>query len=225
MPIRLNLLAEAQAAEESRRRDPVKRAIWVAGLLVALMLVWSSSLQLNAMMANKDLGRVEAEMNSHTNEYQKVLNNQKKSAEIKMKLGALHQLATNRFLNGTVLNALQQTTIDDVQIVRIKVTQDYVITEETKPRTNANRVLPGKPATVTEKIVLSLDGNDLSASPGDQINKFREALASNAYFKEVLGRTNEVTLKQQSGPQVSSEGTGKALVLFTLECRYPEKTR
>ncbi len=35
MPIRLNLLAEAQAAEEMRRRDPVKRALWLAGLIIA----------------------------------------------------------------------------------------------------------------------------------------------------------------------------------------------
>ena len=34
MPIRLNLLAEAQAAEEARRRDPVKRAVWMAALII-----------------------------------------------------------------------------------------------------------------------------------------------------------------------------------------------
>ena len=33
MPIRLNLLAEAQAAEDLRRRDPVKRALWLARLM------------------------------------------------------------------------------------------------------------------------------------------------------------------------------------------------
>lgn len=41
MPIRLNLLAEAQAMEEMRRRDPVKRAIWVGSLLVAVALAWA----------------------------------------------------------------------------------------------------------------------------------------------------------------------------------------
>jgi hypothetical protein len=52
MPIRLNLLAEAQAAEDFRRRDPVKRGIGLAALLVALMLVFSSFLQLRATLAN-----------------------------------------------------------------------------------------------------------------------------------------------------------------------------
>jgi len=38
MPIRINLLAESQALEEMRRRDPVKRAIWVGVLVVSLLL-------------------------------------------------------------------------------------------------------------------------------------------------------------------------------------------
>ena len=50
MPIRINLLAEAKAAEELRRHDPVKRVIFVGALAVALTLVWSSSLQLQTML-------------------------------------------------------------------------------------------------------------------------------------------------------------------------------
>lgn len=224
MPIRLNLLAEAQALEDMRRRDPVKRAIWVAALLICLMLVWSSVLMLQTTLANKDLGKVQAMINTKTNDYQKVVNNQKKSADIGSRLSSLRQLATNRFLNGTLLNALQQSTVDDVQLVRLKVSQDYVLTEETKPRTNANTVLPGKPATVTEKIVVTLDGNDASPNPGDQVNKLKEAIASNPYFQRMLGRTNEVSLKQFGQVQVSPE-TGKGFMQFTLECRLPEVTR
>ena len=59
MPIRLNLLAEAQAAEEARRRDPVKRAILAAAFLVAIMLAWSSWLQGRAMLASNQLSREE----------------------------------------------------------------------------------------------------------------------------------------------------------------------
>jgi hypothetical protein len=55
MPIKINLLAEAQIAEDLRRSDPVKRAIFIGALLVALALVWSSSLQLEAMIAKSEL--------------------------------------------------------------------------------------------------------------------------------------------------------------------------
>lgn len=224
MPIRLNLLAEALAAEEVRRRDPVKRAIWMAALLIAVMLVWSSSLQLQAMLSKNELSRVEAAMNSHTNEYRQVLEAQKKSVDINQKLLALEKLSTNRFLNGSALNALQQTTVDDVELIRLKIEQAYLITEEVKARTNDNRVVPGKPSTITEKIALVLEGNDISPNAGDQVNKFKEAVAKHSYFQEKLGRTNEVSLKSLSAPTISPD-SGRACVLFTLECRFPEVTR
>ena len=225
MPIRLNLLAEAQANEEMRRRDPAKRVIWVSALLIALMLVWSSSLFLKGMLVNNDLSSVEHQMNSHTNQYQHILDSQKKTSEIKAKLGALQQLATNRFLNGTLLNALQQTSIDDVHLVHLKVEQIYIPHEETKSRTNTSKTLPSKAkaASVTEKIIVTLDGKDLSRS-GDQYDKFKDALAGNPYFQSVLGKTNGVTLKSFV-PAAASVDLNKNFVQFTLECRYAEKTR
>lgn len=228
MPIRLNLLAEAQSIEDTRRRDPVKRAIWTGALLSSLMLVWSSSLQLKAMMANNAVSRVEGQMNSRSKEFNQVLGNQKKTEEIRQKLTALQQLTTNRFLQATLLNALQQATADDVQLIRVKTEQSYTYREETKARTNASGVLPYKPASVVEKIVLSLDGTDSSANPGDQVNAFKQILGSNPYFREMLGKTNVANLKSMSQPQnlpTPGSAIGKPSVQFTLECRYPEKTR
>lgn len=224
MPIRLNLLAEAQAAEEQRRRDPVKRAIWIAGLLVCLMLAWSSSLQLRAVMAKKDLGRVEAKVNEHTNAFHQVQTNGKNLKDAKFKLEQLDLLAQNRFLNGNLLNALQQTTVDDVQLVHFRIDQSYVFTEGTKPRTNETRVIPGKPATWTEKSFITLDGSDTSANPGDLHNKFKDVIIANPYFKGILDKTNPVSLKGLGQPIISPDSQ-KLSVLFTLEYRLPEKTR
>ena len=75
MPIRLNLLAEAQAVEEQRRKDPVKRAIWAAVLLIAAVLAWASSLQLKAIVSNSALSAIVADMNACTNEYKLVVIN------------------------------------------------------------------------------------------------------------------------------------------------------
>jgi len=224
MPIRLNLLAEAQAAEEARRRDPVKRAIWIGALLVSVVLVWSSSLQLKAMLVKGDLSRVEGQMNALTNDYKQVVNNQKMVAEINHKLVSLQQLATNRFLNATLLDALQKTTHDDVQLVHLRVTQDYIVVEETKARTNASVVTPVKPGSATEIITLTLDGSDASLNPGEQVLKFKQMLVNNEYFQAMLGKTNEVILKNQGAPQANPE-TGRECVMFTLECRYPERKR
>lgn len=230
MPIRLNLLAEAQANEDMRRRDPAKRVILVSVILIAAMLVWSSSLFLKGLMVNNSLSSVEYSMNSRTNQYQHILDNQKKTADIKARLVALQQLGTNRFLTGTLLNALQQTYNDDVNLVHLKVEQIYVPHEETKSRPNASKGLsptgkapPPKSMSVTEKIIVTLDGKDLSRS-GDQYDKFKDALASNPYFLTMLGKTNGVTLKSFV-PAAASVDPNKNFVQFTLECRYAEKTR
>ena len=225
MPIRLNLLAEAQAAEDMRRRDPVKRALWLAALIIAVMLVWSSFLQLRATLAGSEVTRVEAQMGARTNEFRQVLDNQKKTIEINDRLSLLRQLAAGRFLQGNLLNALQLTTVEDVQLLHLKVDQYYSVVEGTKSRTNEDGVvIRGRPQTSTEKIVLNFDGLDSSPNPGDQVNTFKSVLAANAFFKSILVKTNPVSLKSLSAPQVAPV-SGKPCVMFTLECRLPEKTR
>jgi hypothetical protein len=222
MPIRINLLAEAHALEEMRRRDPVKRAVWIGVCLVLVVLAWSSSLQLKAMIAKGDLTRVTAQISTRTNEYQLVLANQKKLSDMNQKLVALQQLATNRFLKGTLLDALQHTTIDDVQLMRLRTEETFIYSEEIKAKTNANdRIIPGKPASVTEKVVVTLESKDSSAYPGDQVNRLQQLIGESTYFQSVLGKTNQVRLANLSPPQVGE----KPFVLFSLECRYPEKTR
>jgi len=224
MPIRLNLLAEAQTAEDMRRRDPVKRALWIGGLLAALMLIWSAGLQMKVSLVKGKLTKVQDVMKAKTNDFREVQDGQKKVNEMKFKLEHLDRLAATRFLNGTLLNALQQTTIEDVQLVHARADESYTYVEGTKNRTNENRVIPGRPATWTEKIVITLGGSDTSANPGDQVIKYRDAVGANSYFQSIMGRTNQVNLKgsQQSPP---SADNSKAAMLFTLECRLPEKTR
>ena len=149
---------------------------------------------------------------------------QKKTGDMTQKLTALQALSTNRFLNGTLLNALQQTTVENVQFVHLRLNQTYQIAEETKAKTNGSSVVPGSPAKVTEKLVLTLDGNDSSPNPGEQVARMKDTITSYSYFQEKLDNTNPVLWKNSSSPQISPD-TGKAIVTFTLECRYTEKTR
>ena len=222
MPIRINLLAEAKAAEELRRHDPVKRVIFVGALCVALTLVWSSSLQLETMLAKKEVSDRQIEIAARTNEFQRVLTDQKKTAGAKEKLKALKKMTNSRFLEGNLLNALQKVTVDGVRLTRLKVDQDYFPAAGTPSQTNKNGVILGRPSTVTEKIVVWLDARDSSANPGDQVNKFKEAVASQSYFKATLNKTNGVQLINLSAPQAVD---GKTCVLFTLKCNFPEYAR
>jgi hypothetical protein len=222
MPIHINLLAEAQIAEGLRRRDPVKRAIFAGAFFVALALVWSSSLQLKAMIAKKDLSLVQTEITARTNDWQNALANQKKVFDARGKLAALQRLSEARFLQGNFLNALQQLNLNGVQLTRVMVNQSYLSDPGAPNQNSNNHITMGHPAT-TEKIVVSLDARDFSANPGDQINKFKEALAGQDYFKAMLSKTNGVQLNSLSAPQNGPDD--KPYVLFTLECDLPEKTR
>src|SRR5262245_15385756 len=103
MPIRLNLLAEAQAAEDQRRRDPVKRAIWIGGFLAGLMLIWSGVLQVKASVAKGELGKVVDVMKAKTNDFREVRDGQKKVNDMRDKLKNLDNLAANRFLGANLL--------------------------------------------------------------------------------------------------------------------------
>jgi len=223
MPIRINLLAEAQAAEDLRRRDPIKRMIFGAVLVVALMLVWWSWLQLRVMVANQHLSQVQAEIQSHTNAYQVVLVGQRKITEAKQNLAALQKLTSSRFLQGNLLEALQHATVSGVQLMRLRVDQNYVATLAGASVTNDTVVMPGRPGTVTESIAVSLDARDFSGGLGDQVNKFKDIIGQQPYFRSALDKTNGVRLTNLSPPQVGPDG--KPSVMFTVQCKYPEVTR
>src|SRR5205823_7142621 len=137
MAIHINLLAESQALEEMRRRDPVKRAIWVGAIVGALVLAWSGYLQTKAMVVSGEVNRLEVQANAHETAYKQIREHEKKLEEVNYKLISLQRLATNRFLNGTVLDALQHTTVNDVQLIHLKIVNEYDPIAEIKAKTNA----------------------------------------------------------------------------------------
>ena len=222
MPIRINLLSEAQALEEMRRRDPVKRAIRIAVLLGVLILVWGGYLQTRIMKVKIEVSHLQAHLQTRTNDYRQVIANRKKWEDANEKLGKLLQLTTNRFLNGTLLDALQHVTVENVQLTRIKIIHDYSTVAETKTKKDAegNIITRGKPGSATEKVVLTLEGRDNSG--GEQTIKYRDAIARSPYFQSMVGKANEVRLAK-SDTQAGVDG--KNTVVFTLECKFPEKVR
>ena len=226
MPIRINLLAEAQAAEEERRRDPVKRGTYVAAFMVVVAVLWAATLQLRIIGAKRQLSGIDAKWKGIEKGYQIAVDAQKKNIDAEHKLASLYEMTTNRFLWGNLLNGFQQTLggVQDVQVVRLRGDQSYTITEGTPPRTNGTVITPGKPGTATEKIVVKIDAMDVSPQPGKRVNQFKESIAKAAFFKDNLSKTNGVLLTGRSAPQ-SKQGSQQPFVMFTLECNLPEKTR
>ena len=225
MPIRINLLAEAQAAEELRRRDPVKRAIIGGIVLVSAVLVWMGSLQVKIIADHTNLANLEARLSSRTNQFVQILNDKTNLDGITEKLGALNRMVTNRFLEASVLDAMQRATVPGIHIIRLRTDQTYDEIPAVKPTVVKGKSIPGKPGGAVEKIRVTLDAKDASENPGgDQINKFREILACTPYFQNQKISTNDIRLRNYSSPQLDNE-TGKAYVLFSLECSYPDHVR
>ena len=179
MPIRINLLAESQAAEETRRKDPVKRSIWIAGFLVSLVLLWLLKLQCDIWFDQKDLAQINGRWTEIKANYGAVTNNVLKTAEIDRKLAALDQLATNRFLWAPVLNALQKCVVNNVQVTRFRGEQSYVKEEPHDIGTGATkRTIPGG---VVEKTSLFIDARDSDANQ-QNYTKFKESLCNSEFF-------------------------------------------
>jgi hypothetical protein len=228
MPIRINLLAEAQMAEELRRKDPVKRAIFLGGACVAVMGAISLVIQSQVMSANRRADGFTDMIGAITNEYRAVMENSNRLAQLDLNRRGLDILASERFLNGSLLNALQQVYVDNVQLVHLRTEHNYTIVDEARAKTTttttSNTPKVVKPATAAERIVMVIEARDTSLNPGDQVTKFKEELGKNPHFLSLLGTNNEIRLVNLSPPQVHQE-SGKPAVQFTLESRLPEKVR
>lgn len=210
MPIRINLLAEAQIAEDMRRRDPVKRVIIAGILIVAGMLAWSSLVQVKVMLAESQLSQVQFAIDSRSQDYQIAITNEAKIASAKMKTSELHRLVNARMLQGNLLNALQKVSVDNVQVTGIRVDQSYFKNP--------------KPPSVTEQIMVTLNARDYSPNPGgDQVGKFKAAIERQNYFQDMLDKTNGIRLTDESPPELDQNG--KNYVAFTFECHFPDKKR
>lgn len=125
MPIRINLLAEEQAAEEMRRRDPVKRAIFAGSALGVLMLGWIGITQMNVSAARRELADYDARLKKVDDSSKQVRQNQMSAAELQGKLKALEKYSHNRFFWGSLLDAVQHSAVESVRLMEVKADQKY----------------------------------------------------------------------------------------------------
>jgi hypothetical protein len=125
MPIRINLLAEEQAAEEMRRRDPIKRAIFAGAALAVVMIFWIGITQVNVIAARRELSNYEDRFKKVDDSSKQVRNNQMASADLESKIKALQRYSTNRLLWGTLLDALQFTVVDHIRFTDVRTDQTY----------------------------------------------------------------------------------------------------
>ena len=220
MPIRINLLAEAQAAAEMRRKNPVKRGIWIGSFLVCVVAIWIAKLQLDISFEKHNCNNIEADWKNKMTKYSAVTNQQVKTVEVEHKLAQLDYLSTNRFLWAPVLNALQKTMVDHIQITALRGSQACI--KEEGRDVGAGAIKSHIPGAMVEKVNLTLEAKDFK--PGDQnYTKFKESLCTFDFFAKRLQRRDGFVMDGILGP-LTVDPT-RQFVTFTLASHFPEARR
>jgi len=206
-----------------RRKNPVKLAIWIGGFLVAVVLLWILELQLEIGVSKNTYNAIEQSWKDNTKRYATVTNNMATTAQIEHKLAALDRLSTNRFFWAPVLNALQQTMIDGIQVIRLTGTHKYTKEDARTPGTGASaKRIPG---AMAEGVSLYIEAKDFHPNV-ENYNKFKEILCNSDFFVKNLGRKDGFILDGTlSAVTVEASDPSRQFVTFKLASHWPEMRR
>jgi hypothetical protein len=213
-------MAEAQALEEARRRNPVKLGIWIAGFGVALVGLWIAKVQMDIYFARNELVNLNAQWKAAEEKYNGVTAEKARIGAINGNISALDHLTTNRFLWGPVLNALQQSVVDQIVVTHVWGGQTY----EREPNKSigagaSQKTIPG--SANFEKVKMSIAGKDYSPS-AEGFKKYEDALNHVDYFAKVLGVREGFTIEGAPGPKFAdAPGSQKEYRAFTLTNQFP----
>jgi len=222
--IRINLLAEALAEEELRRKDPVKRAYIAAGLLVGLTVGWLLYAQKQTTKAVDTAAALQLQWTKLRPRYADVTNNRVRTREIDaVVLPSLNRLSTNRFLWSHVLDALQYCMITNIEVTELIGRHSY--SNKSYSVDVFGRAISGPPrvTSVTEIVTLTLSCHDLA--PDALLNHitFMEYLVSDRFFKERLRKPTPYVpgVKTPGDPANPKKSPGT----FSFTCYFTPLTR
>lgn len=221
MPIRINLLAEEQYLAEMRRRDPVKRSAWLGGFLVFLMLLWWVGLLFSSHHAKNTLAGHEAAFKRVEGKAKETGDTIKKTGDIERSIYGLNRMATNRVLWSACLNALQECSLEQIQVTRIRADQSYNVV----PAVLSKERGKSKPAAATERIVLAITARDYGRPEDESSIKFKDRILANPWFKQHLAKENPISFKGFSSPTTDKDDSSRVFVSFTMECAFIEQVR
>ena len=221
MPIYIDLLSEDHEAEEMRRKDPVKRAIFAGAALVVLSLLYWGYQQTAIMSINSEIAGKQSEWDGIESDFQLVTTNLSETASVERLLTDLYDYSTNRFLWAPVMSALQFHATPGIEIYRVRSEQKFTFIE---PEVKKKKVVA--PAKTTESIQFWVDARDSNIPPGgDKVNQFKQNLSKLEIFASQLEPVNGVLLTTLKPPVEDPNNPGSQYVDFTLQFKYPERTR
>jgi hypothetical protein len=226
MPIRINLLAEQIAAEEERRRDPVKRATLWGSVAILLFACWIALGQARLAKSVHDRDRIRHRLATVDKGSGEVKANLQSLREAEDRLASLYRLATNRYLWGSTFEALQMLPVStNLRLLKLEGRHAYVVTNQgsAKPA-KSGTAKPSRLPTAIETITLRITGQDLGRPEDGNIPQFQRLLAQDAFFGLHLA-SNGISMVEWSQPMPLPNEPQRTFVQFALECRYAEKER
>ncbi len=225
MPIRINLLEENLVQEEQRRKDPVKRAVWIGGFIVFLVGLWALRTQTALMSARSELARDSASFQAIEKKFSNVSEDNRALGDIDVKLGALARYSTNRFLWGSALQAVQSSITDDIQFTRLRTLQTYRAIEPEPPKKSAGKTIPGKPGASFESMTITVDAKDYARPAVQNYNRLKTSMTTNSFFNTFLKGTDGFKLANVSQPVADPAEPGRQFIAFSVEAVFPEVQR
>jgi hypothetical protein len=223
MPIRINLLAEAQLAEEQRRKNPVRLGLWVGGFCIFTVILWALQVQLDVQFARSEARNIDQRLADVAGKYADVTNEQSEIAKTAQTLAALKRLTTNRFYWAPFLDALQKTMVDDIQVIRVSGTQTYALENARVVGSGAGRA--ASPGVAVESIGFYIEAQDTSPDKlGYQ--RYIDSLNSCDYFVKSLKRRDGFVLDGvlQTPVELASDPKRQS-VTFVLTAHLPDARR
>lgn len=216
MPIRINLLAESQHEADLRRRDPVKRAIMCAGLIVCSVIAYYVSLVTKQAVKSAQVKSNKEQLAAIQNEANAAQETLSGVKELEKRIHQLNNLATNRVLWGTFLNEMQTLTVPDVVVRQILVSQQYGVN-----RPPPVRNIP-QPASAVQSIVIRIRLRDYGNEAEQKYIQFQTKLLSNPWLKERLREQKPIEIEQFGKRTTSFDDPDRSFVEMVFKCTFKE---
>ncbi len=233
MPIRIDLLAQQKHLEDLRRRDPVMRMAWLAGGVVALVVLAVLALMLRNFKAASNVVALQNQLKKLDDVLKPVRKTQADYENLRFRTNSLLAFATNRFLWAPVLDSLQYAPVDDeVHLTKFESKQSFDTLEENKSMPDPKNL--GSTNRIQVKIFSRVEHNSISVfakcfalSPDGKIKEFKENLFKRPYLMAAM-ETNDANISL-GGPvsksQLDTVDTNRFMVTFDLKCKIPDKVR
>ncbi len=213
-PLTLNLLAEEQQAEEASARDPVKFAIIIGVVFLALtaaggvlMMMWAEEKRTEADRLQRRWDEMTLKPTGGTFRALKLF------AE---DLVSIHQ---GRMLLAPQLARMKDLVPDSIFLTRAGFRMDVEM-----GRTSGPTAVEGGGASPRgqnmEQLLLRLDGTAVGARPEIEVDKFLKTLRSDA---SLSNQVTEVALRSIGfGASSTDNGQQTMTAQFVIECVYKE---